>query len=377
MHEPVNTVIHMAAEQCDVHASPWTVIFGGIFLFFGCGLSVLLPFGTHMCFLDVACIYQGQGEMFERGLYGLGGCLSVSKELRVLYSPPYLSSLWCLFELVGFRKANPGGRLTFAPLFVERCVVICTILAWFNAIATDVMLALSESASRQRYIGLWYVAIFFPSLTLMVHAMRHSQREKRQLIIDLDHFSCDTAKCASEFDRSFILSAVQDWFGNKEGFEDFVRGPLRKELLSLVPSRYLPLNYVVLILSSHIAWVLNSLISLYKTSADNQAIRNLGLCYLAYYICWQWCAYNSILYLSDRTAQRGSSVTIEWAKTLGVAGAILLWLLLGFALLIAVSRSTNDFAVAGFVVLSTLTWSLQLGALQMCARCFQQQLWSG
>ena len=29
----------------------------------------------------------------ERGIYGLGGFLKVAKELRVLWSPPYLSRL--------------------------------------------------------------------------------------------------------------------------------------------------------------------------------------------------------------------------------------------------------------------------------------------
>lgn len=35
-------------------------------------------------------------ELMERGIYGLGGFLQVSKELRVLWSAPYLSRLWSL-----------------------------------------------------------------------------------------------------------------------------------------------------------------------------------------------------------------------------------------------------------------------------------------
>ena len=37
-----------------------------------------------------------QQELMERGIYGLGGFLKVSKELRVLWSTPYLSRLWQL-----------------------------------------------------------------------------------------------------------------------------------------------------------------------------------------------------------------------------------------------------------------------------------------
>ena len=46
-----------------------------------------------VCFLDVVSIHQADQELMERGIYGLGGFLRVSKELRVLWSAPYLSRL--------------------------------------------------------------------------------------------------------------------------------------------------------------------------------------------------------------------------------------------------------------------------------------------
>ena len=39
-------------------------------------------------------------ELMERGIYGLGGFLSVAQELRVLWSTPYLSRLWPLDEML-------------------------------------------------------------------------------------------------------------------------------------------------------------------------------------------------------------------------------------------------------------------------------------
>ena len=38
-------------------------------------------------------IHQTDPQLMERGIYGLGGFLKVAKELRVLWSPPYLSRL--------------------------------------------------------------------------------------------------------------------------------------------------------------------------------------------------------------------------------------------------------------------------------------------
>ncbi|CAE7357592.1 unnamed protein product, partial [Symbiodinium pilosum] len=60
--------------------------------------------------------------MMERGVYGLAGFLKASKELRILWSEPYLSRLWCVFEVAAYRTANPSGKITLAPLFVEAAV---------------------------------------------------------------------------------------------------------------------------------------------------------------------------------------------------------------------------------------------------------------
>ena len=39
---------------------------------------------------DVACISQVDENLKTRGVYGLGGFLSVAKELRILWGPSYL-----------------------------------------------------------------------------------------------------------------------------------------------------------------------------------------------------------------------------------------------------------------------------------------------
>ena len=36
-------------------------------------------------------------KVMDQGIYGLGGFLKASKELRILWSPPYFSRLWCIF----------------------------------------------------------------------------------------------------------------------------------------------------------------------------------------------------------------------------------------------------------------------------------------
>lgn len=53
----------------------------------------------------------------ERGIYGLGGFLSVAKELRVLWSTPYLSRLWPLDSFVGRLRSYRGRSLSEVSCF--------------------------------------------------------------------------------------------------------------------------------------------------------------------------------------------------------------------------------------------------------------------
>ena len=45
---------------------------------------------------DVVSIHQRDDVLKERGIYGLGGFLKVSRELRVLWTTPYPTRLWCI-----------------------------------------------------------------------------------------------------------------------------------------------------------------------------------------------------------------------------------------------------------------------------------------
>ena len=88
-------------EFAEYHAHhcpyfPWCLVFSFVGSFLGLVLTPYFPAlcGRHpVCFLDVVSIHQVDQELMERGVYGLGGFLRVSKELRVLWSAPYLSRL--------------------------------------------------------------------------------------------------------------------------------------------------------------------------------------------------------------------------------------------------------------------------------------------
>ena len=84
---------------------------------------------------------------------------------------------------------------------------------------------------------------------VMVHMMRKNLLVKQELFASLENFDVDKAECSKEFDREFVLQAIERWYGSREAFTDYVRGPLRKELLGKQANSLLPLQYCFVIVS--------------------------------------------------------------------------------------------------------------------------------
>ncbi|CAE7568425.1 unnamed protein product [Symbiodinium sp. CCMP2456] len=172
------------SDECPL--GPWCLLCSFVASLIG---LVIAPYGAglykdELCFLDVASIHQTDTDLMERGIYGIGGFLRISHELRILWSPPYLSRLWCVFELAAYRKVNPDGKITFAPLFVERTILLSVLCVY---LANFCILAASASSDSQFLARFGYMAMFIP-FGLAVHSLRKNYRTKYQLLYDLEHF---------------------------------------------------------------------------------------------------------------------------------------------------------------------------------------------
>ena len=143
------------------------------------------------------------------GIYGIGGFLAVSRELRVLWSPPYMSRLWCVarlrfmgrrfvlietlarhpssqlpnstevFEIAAFRKANPLGKLVFQPLFIERDV-LANWLGTYLLVSTLILfiaIGAGRSSTAPRII---FLGICCFGLLPAVHYVRKGYSEPRE-----------------------------------------------------------------------------------------------------------------------------------------------------------------------------------------------------
>ena len=106
--------------------------------------------------------------------------------------------LWCVFELAAYKKVNPGGKITFRPLFIERTV--CVMLASAYCFAALFLIARDVFGPGITTLAVAF-AIFACPYAAGIYLLRMSFREKHQLISQLANFDLEEVHCAEQFDR--------------------------------------------------------------------------------------------------------------------------------------------------------------------------------
>ncbi|CAE7947358.1 Calmodulin [Symbiodinium sp. KB8] len=286
--------------MCPV--GPWIELASFVATFAGFIASPYLPSMPRprdTCFLDVASIHQTDQRLMERGVYGIGGFLRISRELRVLWSTPYLSRLWCVFELAAFRTANPEGKITLAPLFVE--TILAAVILW-EYFVTVIYWSTRASQVGEVYNSVSYLFAMLPCCFAM-HMIRRSHMAKHKLFSDLEHFDLGKVQCSNDFDKDFIHAAIVRWYGGEEAFTAFVRGPLREELLGARPATLL-VAYPLLLLSPAIASSLTFLAGLWRGGAPVHCLLSYVMgSFLGFNILWVFSCLSLFLYLCDHFAE--------------------------------------------------------------------------
>ena len=112
-------------------------------------------------------------------------------------------------------------------------------------------------------------AIALVPVYVLMHQLRQNAAVKYQLLHDLKQFDLNAVQSHSDFDRKFVFTAIQAWYGSTEAFTQFVQGPLREELLESGQST-IPLKYILLPLGVMVSLSLDWVVSLLcaEVSAD-------------------------------------------------------------------------------------------------------------
>jgi len=305
-------------------------VFGSSFFALCLGFF-LVPYWPNACvrsdlsFFDVASIDQSDRLLMERGIYGIAGFLSISQELRILWSGPHFSRLWCVFELAAYKKVNPEGMISFKPLFVEK--IICWIILG-GYFMNMLLLFYRSTDAKQALFSTGAYAIFLVGVIGAVWMLRANFRQKHQLILDLKQFDLEKVHCANAFDRAFILKAIKKWYGSHEAFVQYVREDLQQELMKTLDVNSIPANYALLVLLPTLAVSCEFFIALWMGGVPAKGLWAFAICiFIGMDVLWMYGNFWLMVELSDRLAQRRFGVwdPVQTAFIVCVVGGV--WIL--------------------------------------------------
>lgn len=186
-------------------------------------------------FFDALCINQVDEKVKAEGVYSIAGFLKHSHNFLVLWSPPYFSRLWCVYEVAAFRFFNPNSRIIFSPICHEVAVLYSYLSLWM--IANSMLCAKLLSLALDN-VYLFATVMFFGTCLfgmVLSYTLRHLIVEKDVLKKQLQCFDIRHASCRSEADRKYIFASVVIWFGSADKFNDYVRTDLRNEIMQCEP----------------------------------------------------------------------------------------------------------------------------------------------
>ena len=99
-----------------------------------------------------------------------------------------------------------------------------------------------------------------------------SFQEQEDSLLKMAIFDLSKVSCSNDADRQFILTALVEWYGSTAAFTDYVRGPLRAELVKVAEAATAPLSYCLLIYSPALGFSVDVLGALWNAGAPSEVI---------------------------------------------------------------------------------------------------------
>ena len=173
---------------------------------------------------------------------------------------------------------------------------------------------------------------FLPGV-LFIHTNRRFMREEQQLTESLENFDLQNVQCHSAADRAFVHLAISAWYGSEEAFTEYVRGPLRKELMA-ASGVDLPFSYALLIVISPFCMAVDVCVAMIRAGAPVEIVlaefTSLGLGITMF---WLMLCIKVMWSLCSRWASLGSTWIYDCLVTMAVF-LVFMILLAGGSLLI-------------------------------------------
>eukprot|EP00928_Gymnodinium_smaydae_P057500 TRINITY_DN40739_c0_g1_i1.p1 TRINITY_DN40739_c0_g1~~TRINITY_DN40739_c0_g1_i1.p1 ORF type:complete len:552 (-),score=76.44 TRINITY_DN40739_c0_g1_i1:168-1634(-) len=226
-------------------------------------------------FLDAACICQHDDAKKRLGIAKLDSILLKAKELHVLWSPEYMTRLWCVYELAAFTRQKNPNAIHFQPTFVEPVLLLIAGTTWLVVSLYVVVSDIMRPTFMLRFGCQGLMAV--PHI-VSLHVVRMAFRQSRQIVSQLENFDAAAADCTVERDREFVLGRIAAWHGSTARFNEFVRTDVRRQVAQNTFTEDLP--YTTLILPTSImafGYQLDLLIGFYTSGMRGEQWAQLVL----------------------------------------------------------------------------------------------------
>eukprot|EP00434_Breviolum_minutum_P009385 symbB.v1.2.008264.t1/scaffold518.1/size193124/5 len=231
-------------------------------------------------FLDCVCIAQHDEELKKAGIQALGGFLTQSQELLILWSPRTFERLWCNFELACFLRQNVASsgkfqkRIRLVPLSMARLLGLAGLTNLWLWLAWLVWVIIESNAFLPGLaVLLASVAVLGPSLlgqlSLQTYLGMRQMQDFLDLYEQLGNFSVRSASCTCCLmnhqttegqrilcDRQQIFATIKRWYWTENAdpeyhldhFDKVVQTQLLSEVKSALGIGIPPLQYVIAML---------------------------------------------------------------------------------------------------------------------------------
>lgn len=153
----------------------------------------------------------------------------------------------------------------------------------------------------------------------LIHALRLSYVSKRSLITGMEEFDVHQVECLNESDRTSIHAAIVKWYGSLEAFSEYVRGPLRQDVLEPMKAPgSLPFGYMCILATPAVTTCFEGVLAFIKVNKSWEAILRYSLSYIfCFALCWLPAVLLLMIFLCESWATPRSSCASGF-QTLGI-----------------------------------------------------------
>jgi len=361
------TVVEGAFDPLfDVYqeSQPWEFLFSFVFGILCLLFYPFLPFvPTKLFFVDCMVIHQTNLELKLQGIKALGGFVTISKHLYVLWDAEYFTRLWCVYELAVFKAIHRDQHNIHLLPLRQSVAVLILIVAFFLGFLLYIVLF--PTVAPWGIVTFYCAALLASTVVFMGAAITGYDFADQLVKLDeqLSTFEVREAKCFAPEDRAEILEKIGGMYDNGlDEFNEAVRGDLREDVLKAVrytPRTLLPYTRLMTGLIAAVGFMFFG-ISWFRDSNSETII-----CFTIYMISFAWVVMPCIAALSlysgealfKRMQTRGGEDAMReglwraikvhkwrylWIGFQGAALFILIWTSLAFVLPLAIINSDNQ-----------------------------------